>query len=43
MCGDPNKSPYACVIIRQTDIVKCANYIAKYSQFNTNHPSLNIW
>ena len=40
-CGDSNKSTYVCVLIRQTAIDKCANYIAKYIQLNTNHPSLN--
>ena len=36
-------NPRMCTLIRQTDIDKCANYIAKYIQFTTNHPSLNIW
>ena len=36
-------NPRMCTLIRQSDIDKCANYIEKYIQFNTNHPSLNIW
>ena len=37
-----NKSPYACVLIRQLILINAPKIIAKYIQFTTNHPSLNI-